>query len=478
MWLSNSSVGRKVVMSVTGIALVLFLTFHMAMNLVALVSANGYNMVCEFLGANWYALVATVGLAALFIIHIIYAFWLTMQNRKARGSERYAVTEKPKTVEWASQNMLVLGIIVIVGLGLHLVNFWAKMQLPELMHNMGMHADTLTLAYAANGVYHIQNTFSNPVFVVLYLVWLGALWFHLTHGFWSSMQSLGWNNKVWINRWKCISNIYSTIVVLCFALVVVVFFAKFLMNHEDDLNSAATILKAVGLIAPTLILIVLQPDLSTTLSIALVFCAMMYLAGLSYRFIGTLIAILVPVTIIFISIVVQPNQPFLHDYQQKRILAWLEPQKYASDEAYQQNNAIMAIGSGQLTGKGLNNNTTTSVKNGNFISEPQTDFIFAIIGEELGFVGCCVVIILLLLIVIECIVIGLRAKDTGGRIICGGVGALVGIQTFINISVATGIFPNTGISLPFVSYGLTSLVCFFAGIGLVLNVGLQPKKYQ
>ena len=172
MWLSNSSVGRKVVMSVTGIALVLFLTFHMAMNLVALVSANGYNMVCEFLGANWYALVATAGLAALFIIHIIYAFWLTMQNRKARGSERYAVTEKPKTVEWASQNMLVLGIIVIVGLGLHLVNFWAKMQLPELMHNMGMHADTLTLAYAANGVHHIQNTFSNPVFVVLYLVWL------------------------------------------------------------------------------------------------------------------------------------------------------------------------------------------------------------------------------------------------------------------------------------------------------------------
>lgn len=159
-------------------------------------------------------------------------------------------------------------------------------------------------------------------------------------------------------------------------ILVVVFFAKFLMNHEDDLSSAATILKAVGLIAPTLILIVLQPDLSTTLSIALVFCAMMYLAGLSYRFIGTLIAILVPVTIIFISIVVQPNQPFLHDYQQKRILAWLEPQKYASDEAYQQNNAIMAIGSGQLTGKGLNNNTTTSVKNGNFISEPPDRLYF------------------------------------------------------------------------------------------------------
>ena len=261
-------------------------------------------------------------------------------------------------------------------------------------------------------------------------------------------------------------------------ILVVVFFAKFLMNHEDDLSSAATILKAVGLIAPTLILIVLQPDLSTTLSIALVFCAMMYLAGLSYRFIGTLIAILVPVTIIFISIVVQPNQPFLHDYQQKRILAWLEPQKYASDEAYQQNNAIMAIGSGQLTGKGLNNNTTTSVKNGNFISEPQTDFIFAIVGEELGFVGCCIVIGLLLLIVVQCILIGLRAQDLAGRIICCGVAAQIGFQSFINIGVATGILTNTGIPLPFVSYGLTSLISLYMGIGIVLNIGLQPKKYQ
>ena len=229
MWLSNSSVGRKVVMSVTGIALVLFLTFHMAMNLVALVSAEGYNMVCEFLGANWYALVATAGLALLFVIHIIYAFWLTMQNRRARGSERYAVVGKPKKVEWASQNMLVLGIIVIVGLGLHLVNFWAKMMLPEVLEMAGAHVDTLTLAYAANGAYHIQQVFSCPVYVVLYLVWLAALWFHLTHGFWSAMQTLGWNNKTWIERWECISKVYSTIVVLCFALVVVVFFIKSLI---------------------------------------------------------------------------------------------------------------------------------------------------------------------------------------------------------------------------------------------------------
>lgn len=261
-------------------------------------------------------------------------------------------------------------------------------------------------------------------------------------------------------------------------ICLILFFAKYLMKHEEDLNTVRTIVTSVILIAPNLLLIVLEPDLSTTISIAIVFCVLMYLAGLSYRFIGTMLAILIPAAVIFISIVVQPNQPFLKEYQQNRILAWLEPEKYASDEAYQQNNAIMAIGSGQLKGKGLNNNTTTSVKNGNFISEPQTDFIFAIVGEELGFVGCCIVIGLLLLIVVQCILIGMKSQDLSGRIICCGVAAQIGFQSFINISVATGLFPNTGIPLPFVSYGLTSLVSMYMGIGFVLNVGLQPKKYQ
>lgn len=261
-------------------------------------------------------------------------------------------------------------------------------------------------------------------------------------------------------------------------ILMVLFFAKFLMNHEEDLNSFRTIITAVLLFAPTALLIVMQPDLSTTISVVLVFCVMMYIAGLSYKFIGTMLAILIPTAVIFISIAVQPNQPFLKDYQQERILAWLEPEKYASDQAFQQNNSMMAIGSGQLTGKGLNNNTTTSVKNGNYIPEPQTDFIFAIVGEELGFVGCCIVIGLLLLIVIQCILIGIKAQDMAGRIICCGIAAQIAVQSFINISVATGIFPNTGIPLPFVSYGLTSLVSMFMGIGFVLNVGLQPKKYQ
>lgn len=261
-------------------------------------------------------------------------------------------------------------------------------------------------------------------------------------------------------------------------LILIVFFAKFLMDHKEDINSMRTILTSIILLAPTLVLILRQPNLSTTITIAVVFCVIMYLAGLSYKFIGTVLAITIPVAVIFISIIVQPNQPFLEPYQQKRVLAWLEPEKYASDEAYQQNNSLMAIGSGQLKGKGLNNNTTTSVKNGNFILEPQTDFIFAIVGEELGFVGCCIVIGLLLLIVIQCILIGIKSQDMAGRIICCGIATQIGFQGFVNISVATGIFPNTGVPLPFVSYGLTSLVTLYMAIGIVLNIGLQPKKYQ
>ena len=217
MWLCDSSIGRKVVMSVTGIALVLFLTFHASMNVVALFSAEGYNMICEFLGSNWYAVAATLALAALVVIHIIYAFWLTMQNRKARGNNRYDVTSKPDKVEWASQNMLVLGIIVVLGMVLHLYNFWYNMMFAELMGDPYMGG-----LHATDGYGYIVATFSNPVYTVLYIIWLAALWFHLTHGFWSAIQTLGWNGKVWFDRWKCIGNIYTTIVMF---LVVALYFS-------------------------------------------------------------------------------------------------------------------------------------------------------------------------------------------------------------------------------------------------------------
>ncbi|MGP1377434.1 MAG: succinate dehydrogenase/fumarate reductase cytochrome b subunit [Prevotella veroralis] len=216
MWLINSSIGRKVIMSVTGIALILFMTFHCCMNLVALFSGSAYNMICELLGANWYAVVATVGLGALAVCHIVYAFILTAQNRRARGDNRYAVTEKPAKVEWASQNMLVLGIIILLGIALHLFNFWYNMMFAELVGMTVAH-------HPADGFAFIQDTFANPVYVVLYVIWICALWFHLSHGFWSAMQTVGINGKVWFNRWKTIGLVYVTLLMLCFLIVVLAF---------------------------------------------------------------------------------------------------------------------------------------------------------------------------------------------------------------------------------------------------------------
>jgi len=205
-------------MSVTGISLILFLTFHCCMNLVALFSGEAYNMICELLGANWYAVVATLGLAGLAVAHIVYAFILTAQNRSARGDNRYAVstTVNAGKVEWASKNMLVLGIIVCLGLLLHLFNFWYNMMFAELFGIQVAHNP-------ADGFEFIKDAFSCPVYVGLYLVWLVALWFHLTHGFWSALQTLGLSGKVWFCRWKLIGMVYTTLLILGFIVVVLAF---------------------------------------------------------------------------------------------------------------------------------------------------------------------------------------------------------------------------------------------------------------
>lgn len=261
-------------------------------------------------------------------------------------------------------------------------------------------------------------------------------------------------------------------------ILLILFYAQFIMKHEDKLNTFRMLLACVILIVPPFVLIFEQPDLSTSIMILVIFGVLMFLGGLSYKVILVVAAIAIPSAVILLNMILTPGQTIVNEYQQKRLLAWIQPEKYASTEAYQQLNSITAIGSGQLQGKGLNNNVIGSVKNGNFISEAQTDFIFAIAGEELGFIGCCAIIILLLLIVIQCIWIAARADDMAGRLIAGGMAGFIGFQTFINIGVTTMILPNTGLTLPFVSYGLTSLVTMFIGIGIVLNVRLQADSFM
>lgn len=216
MWLTSSSVGRKFVMALTGAALVLFVTFHCVMNSVAILWPTAYNLVCEFLGANWYALVASAGLAALIVIHIIYAVWLTIQNRRARGNNRYALTSRPKSVEWSSKNMLVLGIVILAFIGIHMWQFWAKMQLAEVCGEEGPFP-------AAAGTLFLSMAFEQVWTVCVYVVAFIALWFHLTHGFWSMFQSVGWDSTRWIPRLKCIANWWVGIVTALFVIEAVVF---------------------------------------------------------------------------------------------------------------------------------------------------------------------------------------------------------------------------------------------------------------
>ncbi len=259
-------------------------------------------------------------------------------------------------------------------------------------------------------------------------------------------------------------------------ILMILFFSKFLSDRHERINDLKTIAVSLLLFAIPAVLIVSEPDLSTTITVTLVFCSLIFVAGFSYRYIGGMIAVIAPVALVFLAYVIRDDQKILKSYQRDRIMAWLNPSKFAND-AYQQQNSIMAIGSGQLAGKGLNNDAVASVKNANYIAEPQTDFIFAVAGEELGFLGTAAIIILLLLIVIEIIMIGRNAKDLAGNLICCGVASWIGFQSFINICVATGLMPNTGVPLPFVSYGLTSLASLYIAIGIVLNVGLQPRKY-
>ncbi len=258
-------------------------------------------------------------------------------------------------------------------------------------------------------------------------------------------------------------------------ILMILFLAEYLNRYREKLNTPKGFITTVVLIFLPILLILKQPDLSTSIVLFLVCALLLYLVGLSYKIIVPILAVGIPAFAVLFHAIIQDNQTIISYYQWLRIVSWLHPEDYPQS-AYQQLNSITAVGSGRLLGKGLFNNNINSLKNGNFISEPQTDFIFAVTGEELGFVGCCIIIGLLFIIAIECILIGTSARNLQGQLICYGMGCLIGIQSFVNICVVTGLLPNTGLPLPFVSYGLTSLVTMFIGIGFVLNIGLQSDK--
>ena len=255
-------------------------------------------------------------------------------------------------------------------------------------------------------------------------------------------------------------------------ILLIMFTAKLISLYKDRLNTARFLIVLAVLLLVPIALILMQPNLSTTILLALILFTIIFCAGLSYRIMGIALLCIVPVTIILGIYISNPNQKLLKDYQRNRIMTFFEPENN-EDGAYQQKYSVQAIGSGQLSGKGLNNDDPSSLNNAHYIAEGHTDFIFAVMGEELGFIGCCMAILLLSWIVIECIIAAVRAKDFAGRLICCGVAAQIGFQSALNIAVATQLLPNTGQPLPFFSYGLTSLVSAYISMGVVLNVSLQ-----
>ena len=208
-----SSITKKLIMSVSGLFLILFMLLHSVINFFAVIDvAKGtwgaaagegwYASGCWFMATPVIDIMVPV-LALGFIVHIVYAGILTYGNRKARGPQSYAVSHKGKAESWASKTMLVLGIIVLGVIVFHMSHFWAEMQYVEWFQ--GEHVDP-AICYTL-----LAQTFKPLWMVILYIVWFGALWFHLTHGFWSALQTIGWSNKVWEKRLMCAGKALATL---------------------------------------------------------------------------------------------------------------------------------------------------------------------------------------------------------------------------------------------------------------------------
>jgi len=259
-------------------------------------------------------------------------------------------------------------------------------------------------------------------------------------------------------------------------IVMIIFMASFFGKEHLRIRQLKFVIASACLYLIPLILILLEPDLSTSLVLVCIFAAMLFYAGLGRKTILVSLAVMIPLGSGLVWYILQPGQKLLLEYQRQRILTFLSPDAHINNGYAQQYHALIAIGSGKFSGQHFNNSDAAAIINGNYISEPQTDFIFAVIGEHFGFAGCFITIMLIFAVTAECFYIAGHAPDRTGYLIACGTGTWVGIQALINLGVALGILPNTGLPLPFVSYGLSSLMSLSIAAGIVLNIGLQKNR--
>ncbi len=259
-------------------------------------------------------------------------------------------------------------------------------------------------------------------------------------------------------------------------IFIIIYLARFIDKYKEKINNIGILLLAAISVALPLMLIKQQPSLSASLVLFAIFVTEMFVGKIAWKYIRIVLIIIIPlIIIIYLDAVSQEHRilsTFMSPYQIKRIVDYINSD-FSSPDFYQTKNSIWAIGSGQLTGKGLFNGTINQLS---YLPESHNDFIFSVIGEEFGFMGCVTVLILMFVIISRCINIAANADDFLGTLIAGGVAGMLAFQTFVNVGVATGLLPNTGMPFPFLSYGGSSLWANMIAIGLVLNVGITKQK--
>lgn len=247
-------------------------------------------------------------------------------------------------------------------------------------------------------------------------------------------------------------------------LAVIVSLSKHLEKTKGVKNIKDLILVFLHVGVP-LILILKQPDLGTSLVLLAIMFGLVFISGINLKlFFGIIGAGILSMPVLW---------EFLHDYQKKRILVFLNPNLDPLGAGYHVIQSKIAIGSGRILGKGLFQGTQNQL---DFIPEQHTDFIFAVIGEEMGFIGSLLLLILFILLIYNVLQIALKSKDTLGTFIATGVASMWTFQMLVNIGMTLGLMPVTGIPLPFVSYGGSSLLMNMMALGLVLNVGMRRQK--
>ena len=386
------------------------------------------------------------------------------RNRTTRRNE-FLPLAKFKTYKLKNYNFrLILLMLVICGLGIAIIG-----SANDGSDNRAVFKQAIGMVIGFSGMIVISLIDFGWVLMFYWLIYVFNV------GLLSAVLLIG-SSHHGAKRWIDITD-GLTIQPSEFAKIfMILFLAKFLTVNKERISKWWFLIVTAGLAGITLLLIEKEPDLSTTILVTGLTIIMVFAAGISYKKIGIILAVFIPVAAAAIIYIQQPEQKLLDDYQMNRINAFLYPDEY-DDARYQQDNSVLAIGSGKLYGKGLYNDSTESLKNANYLSrEMVNDFIFAIIGEEMGFVGSCIVLGVLFLIIAECFLAAIFAPDASGRMLCTGMAALLTLQVFINVGVATELLPNTGIPLPFISTGLSSLISLFGGMGFVLNVSLQRVR--